>query len=54
MMSRRTRALVFMLGLALMVFSLAALAYAILPIETVRSSATLAPTVFTLPAGGPP
>ena len=53
-MSHRTRILLAIVGLALIFLSLAALGYAFRSQETLRSGATLAPTFFTLPAGGSP
>ena len=53
-MSRRMRAFLLILGLLLLAISLAALVYAFQAGEVTRSSATLAPTLFTLPAGGAP
>jgi hypothetical protein len=45
---------ILILGLALLVMSLAALVYAYQPVDVARGSATIAPTLFTLPAGGLP
>jgi hypothetical protein len=53
-MSRRTRILLAVFGLALVILSLAALGYAFRSVETLHGGATLAPTLFTLPAGGLP
>jgi hypothetical protein len=53
-MSRRLRAFLLILGLLLLAISLAALLYAFQDGEVLRGSATLAPTLFTLPAGGAP
>lgn len=53
-MSRKTRALLLIFGLLLLAISLAALVYAFQGSEVSRTSATLAPTLFTLPAGGAP
>ncbi len=53
-MSRKTRILIALLGLALVCLSLAALGYAYRSAETLRGGATLAPTLFTLPVGGMP
>jgi hypothetical protein len=53
-MSRRTRIVLAVLGLALVLLSLAALGYAFRSVETLQGGATLAPTLFTLPVGGAP
>lgn len=53
-MSRRTRVVILVLGLALVLISLVALSYAFQSTETMRGAATLAPTLFTLPPGGLP
>lgn len=53
-MSRRTRTLLVIAGLLLVGISIAALVYALAPVEVLRESTPLAPTLFTLPAGGAP
>jgi len=41
-------------GLLVIGISLAALVYAFAPVEVLHESTPLAPTLFTLPAGGAP
>lgn len=53
-MSRRTRIFLTILGLLLLVISIAALTYALTPAQVLRNSAPIAPTLFTLPPGGVP
>lgn len=53
-MTRKTRAILVLLGLLIVIFALTALAYALLPGETLREQAPIAPTLFTLPPGGAP
>jgi len=48
-MSRRLRFALLALGLLLLCFSLAALAYAFWPLEGLNAQATLAPTLFAPP-----
>ncbi len=52
-MSRRTRIILILLGLLLAV-SFVAFSYAYAPSNVLRDSTPLAPTLFTLPAGGVP
>jgi hypothetical protein len=54
MMSRRTRILLALVGLALVVASLAALSFAWAPVDVLSEQTPLAPTLFTLPPGGGP
>ena len=53
-MSRRTRIILVIIGLALVGISLAALSYALAPVGTLREATPLAPTLFTLPPAGLP
>ena len=53
-MPRKTRAILVLLGLLIIMFAITALAYAFLPGETLREQAPIAPTLFTLPPGGAP
>jgi hypothetical protein len=53
-MSRRTRIILAVIGLALVFISLLALGYAFQSGEINRAGATLAPTLLTLPPGGAP
>ena len=53
-MSRRMRTILVIAGLLLVGLSIVALAYALVPADVVRESTPLAPTLFTLPAGGLP
>jgi hypothetical protein len=48
-MNRRTRLILFCLGLALVCLALAALAYVWWPTPTLQAQATLAPTLFAPP-----
>lgn len=51
-MSRRTRITLALVGLLLLAFSLAALAYAFNPTPILSDKAPILPTLLTLPAGG--
>ncbi len=53
-MSRRMRVLLVLIGLALVVISLAALSFAWAPVDILRDQAPVAPTLFVLPGGGAP
>jgi hypothetical protein len=53
-MSRRTRIILILAGLLLLAVSFAALSYAYAPSNVLRDATPLAPTLFTLPAGGAP
>ncbi len=51
-MTRKTRAIMVLIGLLIVLFAMAALAYALTPVEALREQAPIAPTLFTLPPGG--
>ena len=51
-MTQRRRLVLALMGLIVIVFSLAALTYAMWPIETTREQFRPAPTLFTPPPGG--
>lgn len=51
-MTQRWRFVLALMGLIVIVFSLAALTYAMWPIETTREQFRPAPTLFTPPPGG--
>lgn len=53
-MARQTRVILALIGLLLVGISIAALVYAFAPGNVLREAAPLAPTLFTLPAGGVP
>ncbi len=53
-MSRRMRTIFVIAGLLLVGISIVALVYAFVPVDVLRESTPLAPTLFTLPAGGAP
>ncbi len=53
-MSRRTRIILAVIGLLLVGISLAALSYAFAPSGVLHEATRIAPTLFTLPAGGAP
>ncbi len=53
-MARRTRIILILLGLLLLAVSFAAFSYAYAPSNMLRDATPLAPTLFTLPAGGVP
>ena len=52
-MSRRTRILLALIGIALVAASLAALSFAWTPVEILADQAPVAPTLFILPPGSP-
>lgn len=53
-MAKRTRILLALAGLLLIVLAAAALVYALSPSSVLRLSEPLAPALFTLPRGGAP
>ena len=53
-MSRRMRLLLMLLGLVLVMISLAALSFAWMPVDIFHEQAPVAPTLFVLPGGGAP
>lgn len=53
-MRKRTRIILAILGLLLLAAALAAFSYAFAQPVTVNEVSPLAPTLFTLPAGGAP
>lgn len=53
-MNKRTRIILAIFGLLLLAVALAALSYAFAAPVTLREITPLAPTLFTLPAGGTP
>ena len=48
-MSRSMRLTLLILGLALVVFALIAIAYALAPVQVNRAISTLSPTLFSTP-----
>ncbi len=53
-MSRQTRIILAVIGLLLVGISVAALTYALAPAGVLHETTPIAPTLFTLPAGGVP
>ncbi len=53
-MSRRTRIILALIGLLLVVISIAALSFAFAPANVLHETTPIAPTLFTLPPGGLP
>lgn len=53
-MKKRTRIILVLIGLLLVIISLAALNYAFSAPDVLRETAPLSPTLFTLPAAGAP
>jgi hypothetical protein len=53
-MTPRVRRFLVLIGLLLVIASLAALIYAFAPVNTLSLQTPIAPTLFTLPAGGVP
>ncbi len=53
-MSRRMRIFLALLGLALLAISITALSFAFAPSGVIHEATRIAPTLFTLPAGGVP
>ena len=53
-MTRRTRIILALIGLLLVLISLTALSYAWSPVDALREQVPIAPTLLTLPPGGGP
>lgn len=53
MMYNRVRIALVLVGLLLLVISLAALAFAWVPVDVISDRAPVAPTLFVLPGGSP-
>jgi hypothetical protein len=54
MLSRRTRFILLLLGLLLLLTAVAALSFAWAPVRLITDQAPIAPTLFILPPGGSP
>jgi hypothetical protein len=53
-MTPRVRRFLVLIGLLLVIASLAALVYAFAPVDTLTLQTPISPTLFTLPIGGAP